>query len=545
MSVRADLLVFLASAAWLAGCAAVAPPTGGPRDKTPPRRISSSPDSAARNVSQRYVRMVFSEYIQTKDLQKNLLITPQLPADNPYKLREDRNSVTLLFDKLLEANTTYSFNFREGIVDVTESLPAKNASVSFSTGAVLDSGAVKGGVTNPLLGQPVEDVTVGLYREADTAGVRRAKPYYLTRTDKKGQYQLNFLRTGRYKLYAWTDKNQNGRYDDGEQIAYLPEPITIAGDSVVPTVPLLLTRPDRRPPQATGQQPGPNVLRISVNEGLQRARLQRLPPAADSAAVTEAVSITDKGKTVLIFKTPAVQDGRYLFTAVDSTDNVVRDTLNLRFPVPAAAAKKQAAGALYSVEGSPKSVYRQGQVKFRFSVPVRLAAGQPFGTLIEDSVKRRPLRLPADATLSPDRTLLTVQLNTQARERIELVLDSTAVMAITGQLLGLKPLRLTLTEEAPTGTLSGPIATGEKNFDLQLLNDKQEAVQTLHSPKGRYKFENVVPGTYRLRVLIDRNGDGRWNGGDPNLLVPAEPVYLHPKALQLRANWEVEEKLSF
>lgn len=545
MSVRADLLVFLASAALLEGCAAVAPPTGGPRDATPPRRISSSPDSAARNVSQRFVRMEFSEYIQTKDLQKNLLITPQLPADNPYKLREDRTSVTLLFDKPLEANTTYSFNFREGIVDVTESLPAKNASVSFSTGAVIDSGAVKGVVTNPLLGQPLEDVTIGLYREADTAGVRKAKPYYLTRTDKKGQYQLNFLRTGRYKLYGWTDKNQNGRYDDGEQIAYLPEPISITGDSVVPTVPLLLTRPDRRPPQATGQQPGPNVLRISINEGVQRASLNRLPPTADSAAVNEAVAITDRGKTVLIFKTPTVTDGRYLFTAADSTGNVVRDTLNLRFPVPAASAKKVAAGALYAVEGSPKTVYRQGQVKFKFAVPVRLAADKPFGTLVEDSVKRRPLRLPADGTFSADRTLLTVQLNTLAKDRIDIVLDSTAIVAITGQSLGLKPLRLQLSEEAPTGTLSGAIATEEKNFELQLLDDKLTPVQSLRSPKGRYKFENVTPGAYRLRVLIDRNGDGRWNGGDPNLLVPAEPVYLHPKPLQLRANWEVEEKLSF
>ena len=127
MSVRAELLALLALVALLESCAAVAPPLGGPRDRTPPRRISSSPDSAARNVKQQFVRLDFSEPVITKELSKNLLITPQLPADNPYKLREDRNAITLLFEKPLDANTTYSFNFREGVVDITESLPAKNA----------------------------------------------------------------------------------------------------------------------------------------------------------------------------------------------------------------------------------------------------------------------------------------------------------------------------------------------------------------------------------------------------------------------------------
>ena len=83
MSVRAELLALLALVALLESCAAVAPPLGGPRDRTPPRRISSSPDSAARNVKQQFVRLTFSEPVITKDLSKNLLITPQLPPNNP------------------------------------------------------------------------------------------------------------------------------------------------------------------------------------------------------------------------------------------------------------------------------------------------------------------------------------------------------------------------------------------------------------------------------------------------------------------------------
>jgi uncharacterized protein (DUF2141 family) len=542
MSVRAELLALLALVALLESCAAVAPPLGGPRDRTPPRRISSSPDSAARNVKQQFVRLIFSEPVVTKDLTKNLLITPQLPADNPYKLREDRNSITLLFDKPLDPNTTYSFNFRDAVVDITEGLPAKNAYLNFSTGAVLDSGRLSGTVTDLLTAKPVAEASVGLYREADTAGVRRGRPYYSVLTDKEGKFNLSFLKSGAYKIYAVADKNTNGRFDDGEKIAYLPAPITIAGDSSKP-VALVLTLPDRRPPLLTTRTPSPTQLRLAFNEGLRSATLAPVGTAQAAAAVAEAVLLTDRGRTVVVFKTPEVGDGRFLLTTADSTGNVARDTLNLRFPVP--TAKKTVAPVLYSVEGSPRSVYPEGQVKFVFTVPVRLATGRPFGTLVEDSTKRRPLRLPADGALNADRTQLTVRFRSKAKTRLDVVLDSTAITAITGEALRLRPLRLGISGQDVSTSLSGTITTKEKSFELQLLDEKLQVVASLNSPKGSYLFSDMPPGTYRLRVLIDRDGDGKWRNGDPNFLLPPEPVFLDPNPQQVRAGFDIVKALTF
>ncbi|GAA3958067.1 hypothetical protein GCM10022407_01760 [Hymenobacter antarcticus] len=538
------MLALLALIALLESCAAVAPPLGGPRDRTPPRRISSSPDSAARNVKQQFVRLIFSEPVVTKDLSKNLLITPQLPADNPYKLREDRNSISLLFDKPLDANTTYSFNFREAVVDITEALPAKNASLTFSTGPELDSGRVSGNVVGLLTTKPVAEASIGLYREADTAGVRRGRPYYTVLTDKEGRFSLNFLKAGRYKLYAITDKNNNGQFDDGEKIAYLPAPITVASGPGTP-VTLVLTQPDRRPPLLTTRQPSPTQLRLSFNEGLSSATLAPLDPGTTATAVSEAVQLADRGRTVVLFKTPAVGDGRYLLTTADSTGNSTVDTLQVKFPVPPATARKVVNPPLYSVEGGVANVYPEGLVKFQFAVPVRVATGRPFGTLVEDSVRRRPLRLPADGTLSPDRTQLTVRFNTKAKTRLEVLLDSTAITTITAQSLRLRPLRLGISEQDVSTSLSGTISTKEKSFELQLLDDKLQVVSSLASPKGTYRFADMPPGTYRLRVLIDSDGDGRWRGGDPNLLLAPEPVFLYPKSLQIRAGFDVVEPLKF
>ncbi|RZK41019.1 MAG: hypothetical protein EOO57_02025 [Hymenobacter sp.] len=256
----------------------------------------------------------------------------------------------------------------------------------------------------------------------------------------------------------------------------------------------------------------------------------------------------EQGRTAALYRTATLTDGRYLLAATDSAGNTARDTLNINFPVPTATSRKAAPPAGTTVEGNPRTVFRQGQVRFKFPVPVNLAPGQPVGTLAEDSVKRRPLRLPADGTLSPDRTELTILLDTKAQKNVEIRLDTTAITAITGQSLGLRrPLRLAVTDIDPNGVIKGSIQTQVKQFDLQLLDDKYQVVRQLHSPKGRYLFDRLPPGSYRLRVLIDQDGDGKWRGADPGLRLPPEPVYVSPTLIKLRANFELDDtiKLAF
>ena len=136
-------------------------------------------------------------------------------------------------------------------------------------------------------------------------------------------------------------------------------------------------------------------------------------------------------------------------------------------------------------------------------------------------------------------------LDTKALKKIEINLDSTVITSITGQPLGLKPLRLTISDIDPDGVLMGPIETKIAQFDLQLLDDKYQVVRQVRSPKGRYRFDRLPPGNYRFRVLIDRDGDGRWRRGDPALRLPPEPVYVSPTLIKLRAGFTLDDKFSF
>ena len=534
MSVRADLLFLTLATAGVAGCASISSPQGGPRDVLPPKLVRSTPANGALNARTQVVRLEFSEAIQLKDLQKNLIIAPTIPETNKYKVREERSAISLVFDKPLDENTTYSFNFGNAISDITESLPATDARVSFSTGAVLDSGAVQGTVRDLLTRQPADAASVLLYPVADTAGVRRSKPYYLARTDKSGAYSLRNLKTGRYRLYALIDKNQNTRYDDGEKIAYLPKPITVGARP--DTVRLELVRPDARRPLVSGQQAGPTQFKVSYGEGLRAATVVPLG-RAPIPALAEATQLQEQGRAVVLYRTPALAEGRYLLAATDSAGNVGRDTINVKFQGVTPARRPP----VYSVEGNPREVYRQGEVRFVFTEPVRVATGKPIVQLQEDSTTRRALVLGPEVKLSPDRSRLTVQLNTKAKATVTLRLDTLNLATVSGQRLGARPLRLRVTEQAITGSLAGTVETLYDRYTVQLLDDKGAVAGTLDNPRPSFRFERLPPGTYTLRVLIDNDADGRWYSADPKLLLPAEPVYLLPQPVQVRANWEVED----
>ncbi|QNE41167.1 hypothetical protein F1C16_17175 [Hymenobacter sp. NBH84] len=543
--VRAGWIRWVAGMALLSGCATIASPDGGARDLVPPELVSTNPEQGARNVTTQTIRLEFSEEVQLQDLAKNLIVAPLIPDENHYKVREDRTAISLIYDKPFAPNTTYSFNFGDAVVDITEKNKAKNVRLAFSTGPQLDSGMVRGVVTDLLTTKPAENASVMLYPANDTAfSVRKGRPYYLTRTDKSGAFTLENLKAGPYRLYALVDKNQSFRYEDGEKIAYLPEPIQVG--ETLDSVRLQLVRPDARRALITGQQPEPTRFKVSFNEGVSRARLAPLPGTAarpDTATLNQGILLAEEGKTLLVFKTPTFTEGRYVLTAADSAGNVGRDTLDVRFQ--GKEPTRRAVG--YAVEGNPQQVYRQGQVRVKFAVPVRIAPDKPFATLTEDSTAaKRPLRLPKDGRLNDTRTELTINLDTKAEKTLVFQFDSTNIQAVTGQSLGFRPLKLGVSEQPASGSLSGTIQTKYTSYEVQVIDQKAQPIAVLKSPKKTFRFDNLPPGTYRLRVLIDANNDGTWQGSDPNLQVPPEPIYLGPVLQPVRAGWDQEEiKLVF
>ena len=90
------------------------------------------------NTNPKEIRLEFDEYIKLDNATKNIIITPRVKKDELI-ITALKNMVIIELNQQLEDSTTYVFNFQKSIQDLSESNPAENLKLVFSTGPSIDS----------------------------------------------------------------------------------------------------------------------------------------------------------------------------------------------------------------------------------------------------------------------------------------------------------------------------------------------------------------------------------------------------------------------
>ncbi|HPI54842.1 MAG TPA: Ig-like domain-containing protein [Chitinophagaceae bacterium] len=108
-------------------------PTGGPKDETSPLLKKRSLADSAINFKGGKIEFEFNEFIQIKDIQNQLVITPLLKT-NPKVSVHKRTLTVNIDDSLLEKNTTYSISLGNAVQDLREGNIYDNLYFTFSTG---------------------------------------------------------------------------------------------------------------------------------------------------------------------------------------------------------------------------------------------------------------------------------------------------------------------------------------------------------------------------------------------------------------------------
>ncbi|MDX1315091.1 MAG: hypothetical protein R3356_06285, partial [Eudoraea sp.] len=104
-------------------------------------------------------------------------------------------------------------------------------------------------------------------------------------------------------------------------------------------------------------------------------------------------------------------------------------------------------------------------------------------------------------------------------------------------------LRLNTGSYADYGNLRLQIA-GDITYPLivQLTDDKGETKREIYATEPRvFEFSTIDPGTYLIRLILDANGNEKWDTGNYLKKTQPERVIYYSKALEVRANWELEE----
>lgn len=216
------------------GCGQIGMPTGGPKDSIPPRLVSASPALKSTNVTGNKITLNFNEYIDLKEPQTNVMISP-LPKKQPsidFKLK----TVTVKLKDTLLPNTTYSINFGNAIVDNNEGNPLKDFVYVFSTGNQIDSFTLTGKVIIAETGKQDSTLLALLYRKTDDSAVRKTKPDYVARLGGDGSFTFVNLPAGSFNVYALKDGDGGKTYNSKKEIfAFADDPVTISekADTVI------------------------------------------------------------------------------------------------------------------------------------------------------------------------------------------------------------------------------------------------------------------------------------------------------------------------
>lgn len=364
------LLVFWIVMISLGSCARQGVPTGGPKDTIPPTLINMKPKLETVNFDSDEILLEFNEYIEARSLKQDIIINPPVKE---YDFYVNRRSVVIELNEDLQENTTYTFNFRNAIKDISEQNPAANIVMAFSTGDKIDSFQVQGQVRDLLTNQPVDDALIALYPEGDTLNPFEDPPTYLTKTNKEGIYAIRYIRLGSYKIFTYTDKNNNLILDsntesfgfDATPVALIPEetkemPLpdslrNMLGDSSAvklrnlygKTVNLQMLQQDVRPIVLQSARPNGKYFELKTNKALvdydlivneedledkSKVYIDSLAPDLPRDSIQYVYSnFQQEQKTIRIYNTINQDSLRVYVTLKDSVEQEIKDTLYIKF----------------------------------------------------------------------------------------------------------------------------------------------------------------------------------------------------------------------
>lgn len=548
VSIGVTVLAFtflLSSSALFTGCAKQGFPTGGPKDTTPPKSVGTKPQNESRHFHANEFYIQFDEYVVLKDADDNVLVSPPMAQKPEYTTKG--KGVLVKLNDTLRPNTTYLFQFKEAIADFTEGNVLPSYEYVFSTGEGMDTLMLAGRVERSRDGKPWSEILQVLaYRPGDTV------PALVTRTDKGGNYAFHYIPAGCYRLVAVEDKNKNLVVDSTEAVAW-DTTYHSASDSIDSTriAILKISAPDRRVQRvlkaefSTKGHIVVNTLLPMRHPELEGEPHQwRLNTAGDTLHVWCLNEQCDS--TVLILHDEGIDDTLKLRYRAPSRrvrgatqalkapivkplcdgSKAFYDSLMLAFSAPVTATGASLLAEIMSLKDSSETlspiVLDSSGMTAR--IDASLHSGEEYRIRIADSLFTDLYGHPSDSLnfkLTPkDYGILTLHIENRSGN----------------------PLVVEVLDKRDTVVRHAILALKVPSLPKEDSLAPRTVLESSHFEVSTVKFTHLPEGEYRLRAVIDTNGDGQWTTGDYRTGRQPEQSVLFGKTLSLREKWEMEEE---
>lgn len=584
----------------IAGCAQQGSPTGGPIDEDPPVVLKTIPENYSTNFEDDQITIEFNEYLDMANFTQELVVSP--PTEEKPEIRLKNKMLIIDIEEGLKDDVTYTFNFGEGIKDLNEGNVLLNYEYVFATGDLLDSLSVKGTLRNAFdLSVPEMPVDIMLYNALEDSLPLTQIPYYVGRADDKGNFEVNNLRKGIYKMFVLKDGNNNFLFDlPNEPIAFLDTSLLVDGDFFrqilqesgtydstdlfsdtlvleadttgmsADSIAMLLDSLEQMKPDLNSIyldlfmfEEDPVQQFISDYERARREALTLLfnIPLTDSFAFNpiyppllmpedlipeyglkrDSLVLWMADTVVAAYDTIGIM---LKYTVLDSLDNplVKQDTVEFVF-----RAKKEKTKA---VEKGPEplrvTTIRKGakhhikkDILFNLEEPLDRIDPAMFNLfIIPDSVE-----VPVEAEVFKDTThLRRARMRHAWKEEgsYRMVIYPGGISSVYGAMNDTIDISFKIRPLAEYGRILLSLENVTDTVQIQLFSKKKIVREKRVTEPGQVVFDFLDPSTYQIKFIHDRNGNGEWDTGKYIEGLQPERVEFVPSAVNVRANWDHE-----
>lgn len=532
------IVLWVACLTVISSCAHVVNPDGGAKDTKSPSLVKASPANASTAIQPKEIRLQFDEYVQLLNSDA-VIISP--PLVNTPSIKAKNKSIRVEIKDTLLSNTTYSINFGDAITDITERNPVKNFSYVFSTGAFLDTAFVAGTLKDAYSGKALKDYLVMLYMDfADSVPAKRM-PYYFTKTDADGRWRINNVKETSYRLFALKDENSNFLFDQvTERIAFADILVRATGKGTI--VPLYAFKNES------------DTVRLESNKTIAAGIQQLIWSKSLGSSTPNIRFLSTKAQASICFSRH--MDTAYVYTSSYARDSVIlelsyadnRDTIawEIRADEDSLQWKKKfKASALLNTQGASRmtksnvtaqSFLPNQDICIRFNRPVQRDWLNASGVyLVKDSTTNSRIHIDS-SVLSSDGMQLQI-----ANALLNSWTDFKLVLPANNFYDTLKFNLHRATEEERASLQLHFDKTSSKAIVFLLLNE--QVVYRFSASSSDISLKHLWPGTYKVMILLDENGNGIWDSGNYFQHRQAEKIQFLPNTIQVKGNWEVVQEI--
>ena len=512
----------------LVSCAQFVPPTGGKKDEVAPKLIKSNPPNEQKNYKGKEFELIFDELIDATSLRQELLIVPE--PEGTYDIKQKSNSVILKFDKPFKDSTTYTFNFRKGINDLNERNEARNLKIVFSTGNNIDSLKIEGNVKSLFTNQPVLEANVAIYKVQDSLDLKKTKPNYFIKTDSSGNFKFENIKAGNYRIYAFTDKNSNLKYDSKtEAIAFNKDTLKLYKN--ISNINLSLYSANNEKPKNQKTLQRAEDFTVLYDKNIKSFDVKFDNPK-------DSIPYFGLGKELKFYNFPAKTDTlKVTIIARDSADNVLTHIQKIKFREP--EKKKKATKEYQNFEIKPKigeDVEQDLKYEISFNNPIKQF------DLTKIKIKSDTIRIEtidsSNFAWNKYRTHLMLTKKITAVREVKIEFGKGTFINIKGDSSDKLTVLNPILKVENYGILEGRVEGGRDNKIIQLV-DENYKVEAEQKSIDRFLFKNVKPGIYLIRTIIDKNGNGQWDFGNVEKNILPEAIFFSKEAIKIKSNFEL------